>query len=369
MLHMSNEPTDHAKCSWARILPRWFRRHFLQKKEINIQPSEANIEPNWAVEWIESISIFNRLRILQENLPGLLELCQEGERLCAAAVVSQVPERTWVKFTATLHSILKVLDNGVVINVLGLNDIPTSLRAKKRFQKQFARARMLLQEVSTTVPQAFKGLSDALIAVARSSVKYLRNQLAKTTKKIQKTKSAIDLLTRKQNEDTNALNEIEQRIKDLECDWADAVASLPDPLRVQINANDFTIGKESLALLNTIRMSYLAATEDKLLEHRLWEPIQSRRIRLLEHPTDIDKNSLMPLYLKRCNVVGATCSYSGKYREFLSRKECTQFDIVIIDEVSKATPPELLISALLGKKLILAGDFRQLPPTFKEGPH
>jgi len=138
--HNGNEPTGHAKCSWARILPRWFRRHFLQKEETKIQPSEANVEPNWAVEWIESISIFNRLRSLQENLPGLLELCQEGERLCAAAVVSQVPERTWVKFTATLHSILEVLGNGVVINVLGLNDIPTSLRPKKRFQKQFARA-------------------------------------------------------------------------------------------------------------------------------------------------------------------------------------------------------------------------------------
>ena len=84
--------------------------------------------------------------------------------------------------------------------------------------------------------------------------------MAKTTKKIQKTRSAIDLLTRKQNEDTNALNEIEQQTKDLECDWTGTVASLPDLLRAQINANDFTIGKESLTLLNTARISYLAAT-------------------------------------------------------------------------------------------------------------
>ena len=40
----------------------------------------------------------------------------------------------------------------------------------------------------------------------------------------------------------------------------------------------------------------------------------------------------------------------------------SSFDIVIIDEVSKATPPELLLPALKGKKLILIGDQHQLPP-------
>jgi superfamily I DNA and/or RNA helicase len=35
---------------------------------------------------------------------------------------------------------------------------------------------------------------------------------------------------------------------------------------------------------------------------------------------------------------------------------------VIIDEVSKCTPPELLIPALKGKKLVMVGDHKQLPP-------
>lgn len=141
-----------------------------------------------------------------------MELCQEGERLCAAAVVSQVPERTWVKFTAALHSILEVLDDGVVINILGLDDISTSLRPKKQVQKHFAGARALLQEVLTTVPQAFDGLSEALIVVARSSAEYLKNRLAKTTKKIHKTKSVIDLLIRKQNEDIQLVKLLNQAV-------------------------------------------------------------------------------------------------------------------------------------------------------------
>ena len=47
------------------------------------------------------------------------------------------------------------------------------------------------------------------------------------------------------------------------------------------------------------------------------------------------------------------------------------FDVVIIDEVSKATPPELLLPMLKGAKIILVGDHHQLPPlvgdeTFEE---
>jgi len=41
------------------------------------------------------------------------------------------------------------------------------------------------------------------------------------------------------------------------------------------------------------------------------------------------------------------------------------FDVVIIDEVSKATPIEMIIPIIYGKSVILVGDQRQLPPIFK----
>jgi superfamily I DNA and/or RNA helicase len=41
------------------------------------------------------------------------------------------------------------------------------------------------------------------------------------------------------------------------------------------------------------------------------------------------------------------------------------FDVVIIDEVSKATPIEMLIPIIYGKSVVLVGDQRQLPPIFK----
>ncbi len=62
------------------------------------------------------------------------------------------------------------------------------------------------------------------------------------------------------------------------------------------------------------------------------------------------------------NVVGATTSFAGSMT-FRDHGHGI-FDFVVIDEVSKATPTELLIPAILGKRLILVGDHKQLNPVF-----
>ena len=82
------------------------------------------------------------------------------------------------------------------------------------------------------------------------------------------------------------------------------------------------------------------------------------------------------LYSERINVVGTTLMESGKRGSYKANKAerkknitektgIEKFDTVIIDEVSKATPPELFIPISLGKRIILVGDFKQLPPMFK----
>lgn len=88
------------------------------------------------------------------------------------------------------------------------------------------------------------------------------------------------------------------------------------------------------------------------------------------HLESIEPGSLAPgfekHYLKRANVVGATCLETGK-PEFRSGVRFDgSFDLAIVDEVSKATPPELLLPALMGRRTLLVGDHRQLPPVFKD---
>lgn len=68
-------------------------------------------------------------------------------------------------------------------------------------------------------------------------------------------------------------------------------------------------------------------------------------------------------FVRSCNVVGVSCTENSRT---LDNKGFKEFDVVIIDEVSKATPPELLMPMLRAKKVVLVGDHRQLPPLFNE---
>ncbi len=86
------------------------------------------------------------------------------------------------------------------------------------------------------------------------------------------------------------------------------------------------------------------------------------------------KTSFYQSYLKYCNVIGSTSGTIGKksstfrdtafykaYKDVTGLEEIN-FDLVIQDESSKSTPPELLLPCLYTTKAIIIGDHRQLPP-------
>jgi hypothetical protein len=115
---------------------------------------------------------------------------------------------------------------------------------------------------------------------------------------------------------------------------------------------------------------------------------------ILENPEQDLKQLFYDNYMANVNVVGATSSSiaeksftkahengnpkKGKFlREydevfFEPKKEKNKqtqkikFDVIVTDEASKATPPELALPMLYGKKNIVVGDHRQLPPSLDE---
>jgi hypothetical protein len=89
------------------------------------------------------------------------------------------------------------------------------------------------------------------------------------------------------------------------------------------------------------------------------ESFQESWIQRLSQLVRTDDTDLRRVYIDNANVIGITCVQAGK-RDFA--EEYRAFDCVVIDEVSKATPPELLLPMLKGKKIVLVGDHRQLPP-------
>ncbi len=70
------------------------------------------------------------------------------------------------------------------------------------------------------------------------------------------------------------------------------------------------------------------------------------------------KENAIKKILEDASIIFATTSTAGS--DILYDQE---FDVVIIDEATQATEPSALIAAVKGKRLILAGDHKQLPPT------
>lgn len=164
------------------------------------------------------------------------------------------------------------------------------------------------------------------------------------------------------------LNEIEEKLKshisnDLiieknccEMTWQ----QIPDQFKPQpkTTETDFL----NLEFLQQIKQQFdlwqqqLQNEEDYL---RKYQNFVQDWITKLRQPSERDSNDLRQIYLDNANVVGITCVQAANYN---FSEEFKYFDVVIIDEVSKCTPPELVIPALKAKKLVMVGDHRQLPP-------
>lgn len=112
---------------------------------------------------------------------------------------------------------------------------------------------------------------------------------------------------------------------------------------------------------------------DKSEEYK--KPVEKWTKALIEKDTNI-KKLFYEAYARNINVFAATCSECGSPKFSNSFKDAfypntsawvePEFDMVIMDESSKATPPELILPLTLGKKVVIIGDHKQLPPMIDE---
>lgn len=130
------------------------------------------------------------------------------------------------------------------------------------------------------------------------------------------------------------------------------------PLLEIISSEPEKVHEEILKKLASVSFTRESLKEEKQ-KLPLFQSVQGMWQSLLEEANDHDLNEIRKLYVKHANVIGTTCVASAR-KDFIESYPI--FDVVIIDEVSKATPPELLLPMLKGKKVILVGDHHQLPP-------
>ncbi|WP_053600467.1 DEAD/DEAH box helicase [Bacillus sp. FJAT-18017] len=178
------------------------------------------------------------------------------------------------------------------------------------------------------------------------------------------TKHRVETNRRKQEQETVQLHEAEQKLTEIVARLEKLSSILKEkeaeltPLSEILASDPEREHEEVLKQLASISFSRESLKQEKQ-KLPLFQSVQGKWKSLLEEANDHDLNEIRKLYVKHANVIGTTCVASAR-KDFI--ESYPVFDVVIIDEVSKATPPELLLPMLKGKKIILVGDHHQLPP-------
>lgn len=104
--------------------------------------------------------------------------------------------------------------------------------------------------------------------------------------------------------------------------------------------------------------SVIRGYADWLLSH-----LENRELAelIVEAVSRYEDKSLEKALSLSANIAGMTCN---RVKAYSYDTAAEMFDVVIIDEVCKATLPEILMPLAVAKKAILVGDPKQLPPVF-----
>lgn len=259
----------------------------------------------------------------------------------------------------------------------------------KQFNEQDAEA---LQEVNKLrdeiehwnieIARCEVSLQEIFIGESREK-EAIEQELNEATKALQSYKEALETIepleveiNAQQQQETKLANEIQTLTEELATAKEQAKQINTDGLQKERRYAELEkIMKEDVEeQLKTFRSRQVqidietAQIETEIVLLPMAGQIQKEWKEMLEHATDYDLEEIRKLYVKHSNVIGTTCVASAS-KQFMDTYPT--FDVVIIDEVSKATPPELLLPMLKGKKIILVGDHHQLPPlvgdeTFEE---
>jgi ATP-dependent RNA/DNA helicase IGHMBP2 len=145
------------------------------------------------------------------------------------------------------------------------------------------------------------------------------------------------------------------------------IVRLGHPARVQSVALQFSIEEQYRQSNGYEVVQALQEDMDALSKKELFRPNFAARRQYksewLDMKRDLKKvsSAAMKQVVQDANVVLATCT--GADDKLI--RQIDDFDVVVIDEAAQALDPIIMIPLLKSKKIVLAGDHLQLPPTIK----
>lgn len=282
---------------------------FLRAQEIKLKlENERQQAPNSSKDWIQWTKQLSRLneRLGQPN-PNLTEL---------TSIIDQPPE---------LRELIQR------IKTSGIFDMPHD-------------------------PNPFEGL--------RSTEEILQD----VTQRVEDATAGMETQTMYLNKFDTSIRENEEATNRCKRKHADAIQQcqvLLNDLPTEVSEDASPERGVDFNALNVRAEAWMLDNNKIIEDDSAWRNIRRDWLEDLENPKKSTLQDLETMYTQMVNVEGVTTSFAGKFAWYNQHLKAP-FDIVIIDEISKATPPEILLPILLGKKAILVGDHRQLPPMFKD---
>lgn len=315
-----------------------------------------------ALKWLNEVQseTEQRLQQLEQKLNELRRLAVDLEQQISVAQRQAETSRSEAKQTFS-----RVI--GLLQELTHLSQIPEKLRI---LAEQYPRTPAELQDQAAQISaqvHSWESSTNQLETLMTSLDPFavlltIRNLIGvDLSTRTAVTETALRQLRESQNKLHEIKAQLQQQLERLNAErawWQSAWAAIPDRLKPVVPST----GLFNLDFLGGIRDQFHfwqqeLAKEEAYLNR--YQHLVSDWIAKLHNPLEQDRNELRRIYLDNANVIGITCSQSAS-RDF--SEEFKSFDVVIIDEVSKCIPPELLIPALKAKKLVLVGDHRQLPP-------
>ena len=167
------------------------------------------------------------------------------------------------------------------------------------------------------------------------------------------------------------INLLKRKVTDLHEEYQALISPLPEEVHSQ-EKEELERGMSDAMLAQVTFKEIAASGKSWQNTHRvryqneeLWMDLRKDWIEALNDTSESSIDDLKSLYLELVNVHGVTTAQSGSWHWY-GEHATEPFDVVIIDEISKATPPEIILPSLLGRKVIWVGDHRQLAPEFND---
>lgn len=297
------------------------------------------------------------LHRLADNL-GYLYGKAEDVRQIAATIKTSSDREAAGRFTALKGEVMEEM-------TAQIRDVETEVLAAERAIEEHEKQLHQLKEESSAlalhvdehvnqhdvekmIEELEKTLADfeeqkVLFQRAEQAVEENATEIHKNTEQLETLQEASESLLKEKAEAGSRMESLKDRILALE----EIVLSEPEKRKKEVIEEIEEHSAKAAELQHEL---------DRMPVARL---LQDQWSEMLSEAGEFDLDEIRKLYVKHANVIGTTCVASAR-RDFM--EDYPEFDVVIIDEVSKATPPELLLPMLKGKKIVLVGDHHQLPP-------